>query len=147
MRRIFALLALLPAACTPSPGPSLTAELAGFGRRIEIRARDEQPLAEAVLVLPDGTRVAAERVAGGAVPPAVSVGASGGSGGAGIDLGVGVSLPLGGGRAPGLVESSARIWLPDPAGWPAQAPRSRLELAFGRPPAALRRVELPAPAR
>ncbi|MBI3507467.1 MAG: hypothetical protein HY059_21740 [Proteobacteria bacterium] len=148
MRRIFALIALLLAGCVPDPGPSLTAELAGGGRRIEIRARDTLPLVAARLRLPDGARIEAERVAGPPTEgrPLFGVGVSGGSS-SGIDTGIGVSVPLGGLRAGGLVDSSARIWVPDPAAWPTLAPRARLELEFGRAPGETRRLEMPAPGR
>lgn len=148
MLRPCTLIVLLATACAPAPGPSVTAELAGGGRRIEIRVRDPLPLAAARLVLPDGTRVEAERVTGDGRSgrPAFGIGASGGSS-SGIDAGIGISIPLGGARAPALVESGARIWLPDPGAWPRLAPRAVLELEFGRPPGETRRVEMPAPGR
>ena len=148
MRRIFALIVLLAAACAPESGPSVTAELAGGGRRIEIRARDTLPLSAARLVLPDGTRVEAERITGDGGPdrPAFGIGISGGSS-SGIDAGIGLSVPLGGARAPSLAQSGARIWVPDPDAWPQLAPRAVLELDFGRAPGETRRVEMPAPGR
>jgi hypothetical protein len=148
LRRIYALIVILVAACAPEPGPSVTAELAGGGRRIEIRARDPLPLSAARLVLPDGTRVEAERIGGDGRPgrPVFGIGASGGSS-SGIDAGIGISIPLGGARVPALADSSARIWIPDPGVWPQLAPRSVIELEFGRAPGETRQVEMPAPGR
>ncbi len=157
MRRISAFFALFLTACAPAaaPPPSLSAGLLPDGRTIEIRARDRLALTAARLVLPDGTAVAADRIFAspkpGAVPerPGVGVGASGGSS-SGIGTGIMFSVPLEWltrPSTPALVESAARIEVPDPAAWPDLAARARLELDFGRPPGETRRATMPAPAR
>ncbi len=157
MRRISAFIALFLASCAPAAPPpaSLSAGLLPEGAGIEIRARDRLPLTAARLVLPDGTSVAADRLFAsppqGAAPerPGVGVGASGGSS-SGIGTGVMFSVPLEWftrSSTPALIDSAARIALPDPAAWPDLAPRARLELEFGRPPGETRRVTMPAPAR
>ncbi len=160
MRRICALIAILLAACAPDQPPAravLSAGLLPDGATIEIRARDRLPLAAARLRLPDGTSVAADRLFAppprGALPgerPGVGVGASGGSS-SGIGTGIVFSVPVDWfARKPdagGLIESTARIAIPDPAAWPETAARAKLELEFGRPPGETRRVEMPAPGR
>ncbi|MBL8832664.1 MAG: hypothetical protein JNL71_09770 [Rhodospirillales bacterium] len=155
MRRISALIAVFLAGCAPAaPPPGLSAGLLPDGATIEIRARDRLALTAARLVLPDGTAVAADRLSasGGRVSegrPSVGVGASGGSS-SGIGTGMVFSVPfdwLSGGPRDGLVDSAARIAIPDPAAWPAIADRAKLQLEFGRPPGETRRVEMPAPGR
>jgi hypothetical protein len=157
LRRIAALLVLLVAACAPAAPPqaSLSAGLLPDGASIEIRARDRLPLTAARLVLPDGTTIAADRLFAAPPPgsgperPGVGVGASGGSS-SGIGTGVMFSVPLEWftrSSTPALIDSAARIAIPDPAAWPDLAGRARLELDFGKPPGETRRATMPAPAR
>ncbi len=157
MRRISALIAVFLAGCTPAAPPaSLSAGLLPDGATIEIRARDRLPLIAARLVFPDGTAVAADRLSAPAPGarvaegrPSVGVGASGGSS-SGIGTGMVFSVPfdwLSGGPRDGLVDSAARIAIPDPAAWPAIAGHAKLQLEFGRPPGETRLVEMPAPGR
>lgn len=157
MRHVSALIAVFLAGCAPAaPPPSLSAGLLPDGATIEIRARDRLPLTAARLVLPDGTAVVADRLSAPAPGahasdgrPSVGVGASGGSS-SGIGTAMVFSVPfdwLSGGPRAGLVDSAARIAIPDPATWPDVASRAKLQLDFGRPPGETRRVEMPAPGR
>ncbi|MBI1245293.1 MAG: hypothetical protein GC202_09830 [Alphaproteobacteria bacterium] len=150
MRRISALIVLFLASCAPAApaGPVVRASLPDGGRTLEIRVRDRQPLAEARLVLAGGPTVPAKRLTVH-VPaperPGVGVGASGGSS-SGIGTGISFSVPLdwlSGASGGTPVESFAAFALPEGADMTG----AKLDLAFGQPPAALRRVEMALPAR
>lgn len=153
MRRISALIVLFLAACAPAApaGPKIDTRWNADGRTLVVRVRDRAPLADAVLVLAGGTRIAATRIHTHATPPdrpAVGVGAAGGSS-SGMGTGVIFSVPfdwLSGGAELPPAESFAEFALAGPAAEAASA-GGRIELVFGRLSDAKRRVETPLPPR
>ncbi|MBI3451499.1 MAG: hypothetical protein HY057_01435 [Rhodospirillales bacterium] len=153
---------LLPA-CADAPAaprPSLSAGFVVAEQGIEIRARDPLPLRRAALILPGGASVPAHEIASTRPPPpetsrpeqpGVSIEGSGGSR-SGTDTAIVLSLPVDLGvlgrerRASGrLIESRARIDVPDPAAYRRDWSGAILRLTFGDPPGEVRTVDFPAP--
>ncbi|GIK97568.1 MAG: hypothetical protein BroJett029_17770 [Alphaproteobacteria bacterium] len=161
MRRFAACLAFaLLAACSAGGGDIVSSPVgAAFslaeGRvgEIEVTVADRQPVETAALVAPDGEATPAHQIDRsktvedeGGFMPSFGVGVFGGSSGH-VGTSVGINIPVGRSGAPHdpVIDSRARIRVPDMAAYRAgwQDWKIRIELGTG---AADRRVmEIPAP--
>jgi hypothetical protein len=143
-----------PAPAPPSRPTFTVSFLAGSADTVEVTLEDRQPMEKAELLAPDGTTLAAERVATDRTVVrqdqdglGIGIAAEGGSSDP-VHTDVGVSLPLFGTEQPSPAESYASralIRIPDMAAYRADWQRWTLRLLLGSPTGTERKVELPAP--
>lgn len=119
---------------------------------IEVTVADRLPLETAELVAPDGSAIAAHRIDRSKVverhepEPSVGVGVFAGSRGR-VGTSVGINVPVGRSGAPydPVIESRARLRVPDMAAYRAGWPEYRVRLQLGTSDVNRRTMEIPAP--